>query len=52
MKGLRGRRCRKLLDELQERTVYSNLKEDALDRTMRSPRFGIVFGPVLRQTTK
>jgi chorismate mutase len=30
----RGRRRRKLLDELKERRGYSHLKEEALDRTM------------------
>jgi hypothetical protein len=30
----RGRRRRKLLDDLTERRGYSHLKEDALDRTM------------------
>jgi len=32
--GRRGRRRRKLLDDLKERRGYSHLKEDALDRTM------------------
>jgi len=30
MTGRRGRRCRKLLDDLKERRGYSNLKEEAL----------------------
>jgi hypothetical protein len=30
----RGRRRRKLLDDLEERREYSHLKEKALDRTM------------------
>ena len=30
----RGRRCKKLLDDLKERRGYSHLKEEALDRTM------------------
>ena len=34
MTGRRGRRCRKLLDDLKERRGYSHLKEGALDRTM------------------
>jgi len=50
--GRQGRRRRKLLDDLKERRGYSHLKEEALDRTMRRPRFGRVFGPVVRQTTK
>ena len=31
---------------------HSHLKEEALDRTMWRARFGKVFGPVVRQTTK
>jgi len=50
VKGLRGRRSRKLLGELEERTAYSHLNEEALDRTMWRPRFGIVFCPVVRQS--
>ena len=48
----RGRRCRKLLDDLKERRGYSYLKEEALDRTVWRAGFGRSFGPVLRQTTK
>jgi len=50
--GRRGRRRRKLLDDLKEKRRYSHLKEEALDRTMWRARFGKVFGPVVRQTTK
>jgi hypothetical protein len=50
--GRRGKRCRKLLDDLKERRGYSHLKEDAIDRTMWRARFGRGFGPVVRQTTK
>jgi hypothetical protein len=50
--GRRGRRRRKLLDVLKEKRGYSHLKEEALDRTMRRPRFGRGCGPVVRQTTK
>jgi hypothetical protein len=32
--GRRGRRRRKLLDDLKERTGYCHLKKEALDRTM------------------
>ena len=52
--GRRGRRHKKLLDDLKERRGYSHLKEEALDRpkcTWRA-RFGKGFGRVLRQTTK
>jgi hypothetical protein len=48
----RGRRRRKILDDLKERRGYSHLKEEALDRTMWRARFGRGFGPVVRQTTK
>ena len=50
--GRRGRRRRKLLDDLKERRGYSDLKEEALDRTMWKARFGTGFGPVVRQTAK
>jgi len=50
--GRRGRRRRMLVDDLRERTGYSHLKEEALDRTMWTARFGRGFGPVVRQTTK
>jgi hypothetical protein len=50
--GRQGRRRRKLLDDLKERRGYSQLKEEALDRTMWTARFGRGFGPVVRQTTK
>jgi len=52
MTGRRGRRRRKLLDDLKERKGYSHLKEEALDGTMWRVRFGRGFGPVVRQTTK
>jgi hypothetical protein len=48
----RGRRRRKLLDDLKERRGYSHLKEEALDCTIWRARFGRDFGPVVRQTTK
>jgi len=50
--GRRGRRRRKLLDDLKERRGYYRLKDEALDRTMWRARFGRSFGPVVRQTTK
>ena len=49
--GRRGRRRRKLLDELKERRGYSHMKEEALDRSMWRAGFGRGFGPVVRQTT-
>jgi hypothetical protein len=45
----RGRRCRKLLDDLKNRRGYSHLKEEALDCTMWRNRFGGGFEPVVRQ---
>jgi hypothetical protein len=45
--GRRGRRHRKLLDERKERR-----KEEALDRTMWTARFGRGFGPAVGQTAK
>ena len=48
----RGRRRKKLLDDLKDRRGYSHLKEEALDRTMWRDRFGRGFGPVVRQTTE
>jgi len=50
--GRRGRRRRKLLDDLKERRGYSHLKEEDLDRTMWRAGFGRGFGPVVRQTAK
>jgi len=48
--GRRGRRRRKLLNDLEERRGYSHLKEEALDRTMWRASFGRGFGPIVRQT--
>jgi hypothetical protein len=50
--GRRGRRRRKLLNDLKERRERSHLKEEALDRTMWTARFGRGFGPVVRKTAK
>ena len=50
--GRRGRKRRKLLDDLKERRGYSQLKEEALDLNMWRARFGRGVGPVVRQTTK
>ena len=48
----RGRRRKKLLDDLNDRRGYSHLKEEALDRTMWRNRFRGGFGPVVRQNTE
>jgi hypothetical protein len=50
--GRRGRRRRKVLDDLKERRGYSHLMEEVLDRTMWTAGFRRSFGPVVRQTTK
>jgi hypothetical protein len=42
--GRRGRRHRKLLDDLKERRGYSHLKEVALDRTMWRARLEEALG--------
>ena len=47
----RGRRRRKLLDDLKDRRGYCHLKEEALDRTAWRAGFGRGFGPVVRQNT-
>ena len=52
VKRRRGRRHKKLLDDLKERKRYSHLKEVALDRTTWRNRFGRGFGPVIRQNTE
>ena len=50
--GRRGRKRRKLLDDLKERRRYSHLMEEVIDRAMWRARFGRGFEPVVRQTTK
>ena len=47
----RGRRRKKLLDDLKYRRGYALLKEEALDRNMWRDRFERGFEPVVRQTT-
>jgi len=42
--GRRGRRRRKLLDDLKERRGYSHLKEEVLERTMWRAGFGRGLG--------
>ena len=48
----RGRRRKKLLDDLKDRRGYSHLKDEALDRTVWRNRFGGGFGPVVGQSTE
>ena len=52
VKRRRGRRRKKVLDDLKDRSGYSLLKEEALDGTMWRNRFGGGFGPVVRQNTE
>ena len=47
----RGRRRKKLLDDLKDRRGYCHLKEEAVDRNMWRDRFGRGFEPVVRETT-
>ena len=47
----RGRRRKKLLDELNDRRGYCQLKEEALDCTVWRNCFGRGFGPVVCQIT-
>jgi hypothetical protein len=49
--GRRGRKRRKLLDDLKERRGYSHLKEEALDRSIWRAQFGRGLGPLIKQTT-
>jgi len=46
--GRRGKRRRKLLDDLKERRGYSQLKGEAIDRTVWRAGFGRGYGPVVR----
>ena len=48
----RGRRRKKLLDDLKDRRGYSHLKEEALDFTMWRNRFRGGFGPVVRHNNE
>jgi hypothetical protein len=52
VKRRRGRRCKKLLDDLKDKRGYSHLKEEALDRTVWRNRFGRGFEPVVRQNNE
>jgi hypothetical protein len=52
MMGRRGRRRKKLLDDLQEKRKYWKLKEEALDHTVWRTRFGSGYVPIVIQTTE
>ena len=42
--GRRGRRCKQLLDDLEEWRGHWKWKEEAVDRTLRRTRFGRCYG--------
>ena len=48
----RGRRRKKLLDDLKDRRGYCHLEEEALDRTMWRNHFRGGFEPIVRQNTE
>ena len=48
----RGKRGKKLLDDIKDRRGYPHLKEEALHHTMWRKCFGGGFGPVVRQNTE
>jgi len=48
----RGRRLKKLLNDLKYRRGYSYLKEEALDGAMWRNHFGRGVGPVVRRITQ
>jgi len=48
----RGRRRKKLQEDLKDMTGDSHLKEEALDRSMWRHRFGGGFGLVVRENTE
>jgi hypothetical protein len=50
--GRRGRRRRRLLDDVKERRGDSHLKEETRDGVTWRAHFGRGFGPVVRQTAK
>jgi hypothetical protein len=52
VKGRRDKRRRKLLDDLKERRGYSHLREEALDSTVCTARFGRGLEPVVKQIAK
>jgi hypothetical protein len=49
MTGIRGRRCKQLLDDLKGKSGHWKLKEEALASTVWRTRFGEGCGPVVRQ---
>jgi hypothetical protein len=51
VRGIWGRRCKQLLNDLTEMKEYWKLSEEALACTMRGTHFGRGNGPVVRWTT-
>ena len=49
MRWRRGRRRKKLLDDLKEKRGYWEFKEEAIDRTMWRNSFGSGYGSAVRQ---
>jgi hypothetical protein len=47
----RGRRCKQLVEDLQEMKRYWNLKKKAVDCTHWRTHFGRVYACLIRQTT-
>ena len=52
MTGRRGRRYKRVLNDLKEKRGSWELKEEALDRLLRRTCFGRGYGPVISQTTE
>jgi hypothetical protein len=48
--GRRGRRRKKLLDDLKEKRGYWKLKQEALDRFLWRTCSGSCYGPVLQDS--
>ena len=49
MTGRRGRRRKRLMDDVKETTGYSKMKQEALDRNQWRTRSGRGYGLVVRQ---
>jgi len=45
-----GRRCKQLVEDLQEMKRYWSLKKKAVDCTHWRTHFGRVYAPLIRQT--
>jgi len=46
--GRRGRKCKQLLDDLEEKRSYWKLEEEVIDLTVWRSAFGTGYGPVVR----